>query len=188
MIKYKNTKKDFGKIGKRWHNFDLKSEKKIYCYLCCMRDGIFKPRKLDNDLKFESYQQWKKYVNNKYENFNVSELIEFSRYLNQGIRIIKPTQEYMTITITALMTWLLTVLLNFLVNRNIDLRNTMLEDIIETVIFSIVFILLLFLFVMQTFIPILKNDAEKNFLSDYKEIIDEMISEKINNKLFTIKY
>lgn len=33
MIKYKNTKKDFGEIGKRWHNFDLKSEKK-YIAIC----------------------------------------------------------------------------------------------------------------------------------------------------------
>lgn len=32
---------------------------------------------------------------------------------------------------------------------------------------------------MQTFLPIWQNDTEKNFLSDYKEIIDEMIGEKI---------
>ncbi|MDE6750265.1 MAG: hypothetical protein K2K21_14570 [Lachnospiraceae bacterium] len=183
MIKYKNTKKDFGKIGKRWHNFDLKSEKKIYCYLWFVRNGILKPQRLDNDLKFESYQQWKKYVNNKYENFNVGELIEFSRYLNQSLRIIKPTQEYMMIIMTALMTLSLSKLIDFFVNRNIELSNIMLENIIRTVIYSIVFILSIFFFVIPTFMPILKNDTEKNFLSDYKEIIDEMISEKMKQKI-----
>lgn len=179
MKKCRNTKKTLEKIGKKWHNFDLKSEKTIYCYLCCIRVGKCKLRKLDYDLRFESYLQWKKYVAYKYQNFDIDELIEFSRYLNQRIRIIKPSHEYLVITITAVISALFTRLIDSYANMQIDSINLSMVNIIRIVLFLILIFIIVLFFAIQMLMPILQNDVEKNFLSDYKEIIDEMINEKI---------
>lgn len=84
MIKGKKAGKTLDEIGKKWHDFNFKYERAIYCYLCCNRNRLINMelRNLNNDLKFEKYQQWNDYICNKYRNYSKGDLIEFSKYLN----------------------------------------------------------------------------------------------------------
>lgn len=56
MIKGKKSGKTLDKIGERWYGFNLKSEKNVYCYLCCNRNRVKEKalRDLDEELKFET--------------------------------------------------------------------------------------------------------------------------------------
>lgn len=123
MIKGKKHGKTLDEIGKRWHEFNLKSEKNIYCYVCCKRVKKKALRDLNEELKFETYQQWKQYVCNKYQNYNIDELIEFSRYLNQMIRNLKPSHEYSSIVASALTSVIFTVTFNWVFNTYKDFSN-----------------------------------------------------------------
>lgn len=63
-------------------------EQSIYYYVCCIKGKGRALRKLDKELEFELYLEWKQYIFDKYKS------IEFSRYLNQKIRNIKSDYEY----------------------------------------------------------------------------------------------
>ncbi len=174
MIKHRKERKTLQTVGKQWHNFDFAIEKIIYSYLCCKNIKKKKVRNLDKELKFESYQQWKNYIRSKYENFDQDHLSEFSRYLNQRLRDMRPYREYRLIVTTALITWLFTETVN--ISQKMD-------DQRITVIFSLLFLAGVFveLVVLLTLKPIFENNIEENLLRDYKEIIDEMITEKMKS-------
>lgn len=72
MIINKKAGKTLDEIGKKRHDFNFKFEKAIYCYLCCNHSRIinWELRKLNSDLKFEEYRQWKNYICNKYQNYS----------------------------------------------------------------------------------------------------------------------
>lgn len=176
--KSKKAKRTLEYIGERWHNFDFKLEQSIYYYVCCLRGRGRTLRKLDKELKFESYQEWKQYIWDKYKSVDKDKLIEFSRYLNHRIRIIKPDHEYRNIVITVILTLVFTKLAQMDLNTKINF-----SDISGLVMFMlgisiIIIILLLSLVIFQTFLPILNDSVEENFLKDYKEIIDEIICDK----------
>lgn len=179
MIKYKKNKKTLKGIGKKWYGFDFELERNIYCYLCCIRVKNRELRKINKELKFESYKQWNTYVRNKYKNFDKDILIEFKRYLNQQIRNISPVHEYRNITATVVLTVFLTSLVDKLFSLKISYEEL-------SGISAIVAILVLELFVaipmafaiVQITKPIFESSVDVNFLRDYKEIIDELITEK----------
>lgn len=183
MIKGKRTGRSLQEIGKRWYGFDFELEKVIYCYICCKRIKKKKIRKLDKELKFVSYHQWKQYVWNRYENFDKNTLIEFGRYLNQQIRNIKPIGEYLNIIATAVLTLILTKIVDIFLGVKIDFSGISVWGVF--IIFSfielIIILLSLFLFIEMIY-PILDNNTNENLLKDYKEIIDEIISEKENDE------
>lgn len=88
---------------------------------------------LGDDLRFETYQQWKQYVCNKFINYRTEELMEFSRYLNYEKRSTRP----------------------------------------------MLFILLLSFSIIKMMYPIFDNNIDENFYADYKEIIDDVIKERV---------
>lgn len=174
MINKRKPKRTLENIGIRWHNFDFQLEKDIYCYLCCNRMKKRALKKLNDELKFVSYSRWKQYVYRKYENCNKDELIEFSRYLNQRIRNINPHRELIVILLSVIVTLFVTETVDAFYSLNSWLSNPIMKFIVVVfVVISITF------FLIQIFTPILEDNIEENFLKDYKEIIDEIMSEKV---------
>lgn len=166
-------------IGKRWHNFDFQSEKNIYCYLCCDKMKKRALKKLNEKQKFVSYSQWKQYICNKYENYDKDELEEFSRYLNQRIRNIKPGKEYFNIILPCFITLAFTISIDKIWDLNLNTTSiSNLGRMIVIIFLSILFIISMFSIIRNTFMPIKENSGDTNLLIDYKEIIDGMISVK----------
>lgn len=179
MIKFRKNKKTLKLIGKRWYDFDFVLERNIYCYLCCIRVKSRKLRKLNKELKFESYQQWNKYVRNKYEKFDKDSLSEFSRYLNQGIRNVRPDHEYWIIAATVILTVILTGLCDIFLKLKISFDGLSVISLIVVSFLLEFFMVIPIIFVIfQTIKPIFDSSVDENFLKDYKEIIDVIITEK----------
>lgn len=179
MKKHKKNRKTLKGIGKRWYDFDFGLERNIYCYLCCIRVKSRKLPKLNKELKFESYQQWNKYVRNKYENFDKDILIEFSRYLNLRMRNISPDHEYWSITATVVLTVFLTSLFDKVFSQHINLEGLSGISAIVVILILELFVAIPIIFVIvQTMKPIFDSSVDDNFLRDYKEIIDQLITEK----------
>ncbi len=180
MIKGKKAGRTLDEIGKRWYDFDFKSERVIYCYLCCckIKEKHFARdiRKLDEKLRFETYQEWKQYVCNKYYNYRTEELSEFSRYLNQKIRNERPINEGLSILLAALTTLIFTETFDrFLYTyEKISIK-------IVWLIGCIVFLLPMAYGIAKFLSLMFDNNIEKDFFEDYKEIIDEMIEDSLKN-------
>lgn len=174
-------RKSFDEIGKRWYDFDSQLEKAIYSYLCCIRVKRKITQKLTEDLKFNSYQQWKQYIYDKYQAYDKDKLNEFSRYLNQNIRNTIPTREYWQIVVTAVITMLFTMLFD----RVFKINAKWFDDIpiwgivILVLVGEIFFILLLIFLIIQTMYPLIDYSVDENFYRDYQEIIDEIICTKV---------
>lgn len=179
MIKSKKARKTLDEIGRRWHNFNFKSEKIIYYYLCCKHIKKKELRNLNDDLKFDEYRQWKHYICNRYQNYSKDKLIEFSRYLNLMIRDKKPSHEYWTIMATAYISMVFTIVINIAMGKHMDLNNNSVWIILLiTILLEALFIMFLFFLIVKIMYPIYDNHSEENFLRDYKEIIDDIIEKK----------
>ncbi|MBD5526592.1 MAG: hypothetical protein HDR04_19770 [Lachnospiraceae bacterium] len=181
MIKGKKSGKSLDEIGERWYSFSLKSEKIIYCYLCCNRHRVKKKtlRNLDEKLKFETYQQWNQYVCNKYQNYNINELIEFSRYLNQMIRNIKPNHEYLSIMASAVIAAIFTKMFDLLYQYNGFSNIPFWSAFLGILLLYIFLMLLIFFLIFQVMSPLFDKHFEEDFFKDYKEIIDSLIDVKM---------
>lgn len=179
MIKNKKAGKSLEEIGIRWYKFDFKSEREIYCYLCCCHEKKKKLQKLDKELKFVSYRQWKQYIWNRYEYFDKDMLIEFSRYLNLRVRNIMPSREFWNIIATITLTFIFTKFMNMILNAKMDFNEVSAWSAIVFIFLLELSTTLALVFIFnQVFSPILDNNVDENLLKDYKEIIDEIINDK----------
>lgn len=174
MKKGKRMKRSLDSIGKRWHEFDINLERNIYSYVCCAKMNRIKAWRLDKNLKFDTYQQWKNYIVNKYENVDKDMLIEFSRYLNQNVRNLKPTYEYWVIAATVVLTWALTKVIDIFFGAQMDYEG--IYAFVAAFIFEIFVAIFLIFVVFQTMKPLFDSNLDENFLRDYKEIIDDLIA------------
>lgn len=178
MIKSKRAGKTLDEIGKTWYDFNFKSERTIYSYLCCNRNRIINKelQNLSNDLKFEKYQQWKHYICNKYQNYSKVDLFEFSRYLNLMIRNIKPSHEYWNIMATAFLSMLFTTIINGVIGIHKEFsRSSVWITLLVTLVLGALFIIPLVHLIIKIVYPIYDNHFDEDFLIDYKEIIDDII-------------
>lgn len=172
----KNEKnRSISKIGKRRYDFDFELELMIYRYLCCHRIKKRVLKKMDNKYKFGSYKQWKQYIHSKYEKYSLDELGEFSRYLNLKIREIKPLQQYWILMIPIVVTLAFSQLIQFFIKMYVEYSYDFFAQII--LFLSTIFLGFIILIMIKPFLQsIFVEDFKINFLKDYKEIIDEMIS------------
>lgn len=179
MIKRKRTEKTLDEIGKRWHDFNFKSEKTIYLYLCCKHIKRKELRNLNDDMKFKEYRQWKDYICDKYQNCSKDKLIEFSRYLNLKISDIKPSHEYWTIMSTAFLSMLFTTVINGVMGIHKEFSNySVWITLLVTLVLGALFIIPLIYLIIKIVYPIYDNHFNEDFLKDYKEIIDDIIEGK----------
>ena len=167
----KKNKLSINKIGKDFYHFDYQQEEIIYKYVCCKRLKKKELEKINNNQRFDSYLQWEQYVFNKYKDFPKSKLVNFSRYLNQRIRDMKPFKEYILIVITVILTWFITAILTSLIKGD-DLSD--LPSWGKILYYSSAFIFI-FYFICKMIIPINEDNLEENLLLDYKEIIEEIL-------------
>lgn len=175
MLK-KKKKRSLNLIGKRKYDFDIKLEKQIYSCLCCSYGAKKAFKKLDAKLKFNSYHEWRQYVCNKYKGYHKKELIEFSRYLNQNMRNIRPLKEFWDLFVSIILTVLFTIGADKLLNFHLDyIKGSLLNFVIIYLLLLIIFVSPILMLIRQIIIPIFDNNIEENFFRDYKEIIDDMI-------------
>lgn len=178
MIGRKRKNRNLDNIGKDIYNFDFSLEKNVYKNLCC-----FNVKDLDEQLKFNSYKEWNQYITNKYSNleeYPTDKLKEFSRYLNQRLRINKPNHEYWNICITVIITWFFTKLLDWIFASYIyDQNFSFATNVITAIFVTVILIVLIFFLLWKMYDPILDSNIEESFLIDYKEIIDEMIKKRL---------
>lgn len=176
MSKKKKYVRTLNEIGNRKYDFDYIKEKQIYFYLCRLRQKRKNETELEEQYRFGSYREWKRYIQNEYSRFDREELMEFSRYLNQRIRNTKPAQEYIKLVIPAIISW---VIIDFFGLILQDGKLTKFESVHEAIIYFATILLVGVCSVIVAFIK-MSNDIwdqsmEENLCTDYKEIIDEMV-------------
>ena len=172
------ARKKNGRI-KRWecYEFNEKLEKNIYAYLCQYRVKKKELRRMDECVKFDAYMEWEQYIKNKYEDYPIEKLKEFSRYLNQKMRNVKPGREYWTLAVPVM----LTLITDKLCELIIEINNLEYESIGMLLIGIFCTLVILFIsigIILEVIIPILDANKDENFYLDYKEVIDLMIGEK----------
>lgn len=162
----RKIRRNLNELGKKQYNFDYQLERNIYCYLCYEKINIKKIKQMDKTLQFKSYEEWKQYIYIKYNNYNRGQLLNFSRYLKQIQRCTEPLIKYTDFYIPVIMSIFVTQFVNLFY--------------INGFFMSIFFggILLFFIFIWNFIKPIWGNEISKNFIMDYKSIIDEIIEEK----------
>lgn len=188
--KRKIQKLKLGEIGKRNYDFDFGQEKKIYSYLSCYKMNKKSEASIAN-FRFDSYKAWKDYVAKKYSNYDIDKLEEFNRYLNLRIRNTKYSKTYWGIISPVLLAVLidpvLEMFLSIFTNSHIDagvatgilelgyiVFISTLANLISTVILIAAIIFIIYYFIE----PLSVNNVDYYFLSDYKEIIEDLIEKR----------
>lgn len=64
-------------------------KKTIYGYLAYYNIKDKDINNLENKLKFDSYKNWKKYISDKYDSYDIDKFQEFYRFLNLKSRNVK---------------------------------------------------------------------------------------------------
>ena len=178
MIKKKSNYRALNDIGKVTYNFELDLETSIYRYICYKHVKKREKKRIE-EYKFYLYSEWRDYIHQKYENYDLKKLIEFSRYLNLRTRNIKPWNDYWTIITSICLTLFFSEIYKVLIDIFINKSDT---NIVSYVIMCFVIGIILYagmiIVIWQTITPILNDSTKENMLIDYKEIIDDMIKEK----------
>ena len=186
----KKLKRNENNIGKDNFEFDYEKEKNKYCYLWGIKTYKKGIRKLADNEKFEYYSEWSQYIIGKYNGYSLEMLNEFSRYLGQRVKNLKPYIEAWNIMIPIMITLLITVIFNLLVDITTTEPETKIALTVSSffclvigfvIIFVIVFVIY-FKLLLDVTTPLWDNNTEENLLTDYKEVIDNLIKDKAKNK------
>lgn len=179
MERRKNHSRKLDQIGKKEYDFDPQLELIIYKYVCYIRITRKEKKKLDKKIQFDYYREWEKYILDKYKDCKRDTLIEFSRYLNQRKRNNQPIREYWYLVIPVMLTLALSETFNFIIQNGDKFYNLPVEEII--ILCSLIILLIFFLVIFairNTMMPMLDANIENNMLTDYIEIIENMIINK----------
>ena len=172
------SKRSFSSIGKEQYNFEYEMEKAIYSYLYGINKRLHK--KLKVELQFRYYDDWKRYIQNKYKAYDSKKLIEFRRYLCQDMRSEKPINEYWKICIPIVLSEIIAELLEMLINfQNIETEGNIVIVILAILLSLLIIMLPVICSIYSLITPLWDSNTKENLLTDYKEIIDELISEKL---------
>lgn len=168
-------------IGKEMYDFDMSEEIEIYFYVCCQKN-MNKKEKIKEEYKFNSYLSWRNYIIQKYKDWDIDRLINFSRFLNQLKRNKKAHLSICNMMLPVLFTIFLSSCFSFILN--LDFKDVIVRNYIEFIILGIIiFVLIIFaLFILAYMVkeiiePVYSFDMEGNFYADYKEIVDDIIKE-----------
>lgn len=187
--KKKVQRKYLNSIGKESYFFDVDKEKAIYGYLAHYQLKKNEINLLDENLKFNSYKQWKTYIVTKYDCYDIEGLQEFYRFLKLKKRTVKFNISYWEIFIPILVTLCFTLIfdkpLESIINMDFDFLIEFIGNLCTYIIASVVqdgcIISLVFIcmwFIKTIIVPMPQNDLEKYLYVDYMEIVKEIIKEK----------
>lgn len=179
-VKGKKNKITLTERGVQKYSFIIKKEKDIYSCLCLVPRYEKIAKTLENKYKFNSYEDWEKYVQDKYENYDKKYLMEFSRYLNQLLRGYKPIRSAYDVCVPILLTIVFQEFVKYFL-LSVEVITSYRYLGLASIILDIVllpFCLVFSIFGGKVLSPLWTNDLEENLIFDYKEIIDNMIDEK----------
>lgn len=180
MLKRKKRTRALYTIGNEYFEFNSNYEQKIYDYLCCNGSNkkLKKLKKCLGENAFTRYCDWENYVRNKYNNYDDVMLNEFSRHLNQRIRNNEPGKKIDTIMAEVSLPFILTAITTSFISIKVD--NTIGLPIIFITIFLMISTIVFGMGIIITKIyDSLSNIIKQQyFLTDYKKIIDNMLSER----------
>ena len=179
MLKKGRKRKNINHVGKENYDFEYESERDIYYYLCCRRIKRKRLKAMSENVMFDSYMQWKQYIYDKCADYPNEKLFEFSKYLNQRIRNIKPEREYFAIVCPIFLTLLLSQFPEIIEGlHKIELQDVPFSVVIFLVIFTCMMMIPIIYFIYRIVSPIWDSHDDENFLMDYKEIIDCLLKER----------
>lgn len=177
----KNYSEGLKDYGKEKFDFDYDLEKIIYMHLWHEKIKKKDFRRLDKEVQFDTYSKWKDYVENKYKDKSKEDLEDFSRHLNQEMRNNQPVNKCWEICIPILISMLVSQFSNFIIGYQGFDGNIFFHKILEIVILVSITIVVAIFFVYLFYKiskPIWDGEEKCDFLEDYKEIIDHIISQK----------
>ncbi len=151
--------------------FDEELELAIYRYVCNEKLTNRSWKKIRNKYSnIQNYMEWKKYIVGRYDKYKEESLIEFQRYLNYMINIKKSANSFgTTVWCTAMFSAMVSTIFSFLSNRIGKFIN----------LYGIIILIIFLLFILKSTYKIVAEDnCACNMYEDYKEIIDELISNK----------
>ena len=186
----KKQKRNIFTIGKENFEFDYSKEKKIYSFLWGLKISKKEEKELLDNEKMNNHAEWSSYINNKYKDCSDEKLKEFSKFLSQRIKTLKPHIEISNITVPIMITLIIDSIFELLTDLAItdSTENIVLSASTFWGMFIVLFIallVLLFVFVMlisNVISPFWDNNTEELLITDYKEVIDNMIKDKEENK------
>lgn len=150
--------------------FDIKKERIIYSYLC--REKLSKKQKklLTDETRFGSYQSWKSYIVNRYEVYTKESLLEFSRALNLFLREAKQIDEYCRNVVIAYISAMFGALITHYITEAVN-------SIALFLVMIVAMLILIFWMVITAYNSL--GGRNTDFYVDVKDIIDQMIEEKV---------
>lgn len=183
IILKRDKRKSFIKAnGIKNYGFNFKKEFNKYLFLCGERIKKSQWKKLDDNDKFYTYEQWETSIKTKYSVYSIKALEQFYKYLNHCQRKVQPDKEFINPYISALFTLIMTFFVTVLCAKTISEEQFSLdcEFLIKFVLLLIIVSVILSLVIKLGIKSFTNKSIEYDFYSDYKEIIDNIIKEKLN--------
>lgn len=178
MVKRKNRKSFIHENGVENYDFDFNKEIRMYLFFCGEQMTREQWKLLQEDEKIYSYKEWESYVKNKYSNYPVEGLKEFSRYLNHRLRKTSPAREFISPCVSALFSCILTFYVTEIFNIGFG-NLALIVGAIAIFVIAVCFFSNIGWFVIKFAELFWNNSIKENFFKDYKEIIDNIIKEKV---------
>lgn len=164
-------------VASDWYEFDEEKEKNIYLYVCGKKLKKRVEKNMDENVKFKLHSQWENYVKEKYKDYSDERLEDFSCFLNQRGRNVKPLRKYLVIIFPILFTMICDHVYEWMQDMNkLDLNTPLL--IITGIVAYFVVIVVCVSILIKLINDLLKASDTEYFLMDYKVIIDNMIKER----------
>ncbi|MCI8427443.1 MAG: hypothetical protein HFJ03_07930 [Lachnospira sp.] len=142
IILKRNKRKSFIKAnGIKNYGFDFDKEFNKYLFLCGEKIKKSQWKKLDDNDKFYTYEEWETSIKNKYTVYSMKALEQFYKYLNHCQRKIQPHKEFINPYVSALFTAVMTFYITVLCTETIDKKQISLNcEFVITLILLLVIV------------------------------------------------
>lgn len=149
-------------------DFDVEREYAIYRFLCRKK---LKPKTkvAINGYQFKSYKNWKNCIRQKYEKWDIEQLIEFKKFLNIKAR----ETQTLNIIENSLLFSTFSVVLGFYIGATFKDTN-----VISVLVWMVIFQIFAYLTYRPIIKQVMESSLQLDFFKDYKKIIKKLIHEK----------
>lgn len=170
-----SRKKCFLQIGKDKYNFDRKEELIKYKYLCCAKLSRSEWKKCINMNMPYNYQDWKNDIENKYSIYNKSQLYDFIRYLELGIRNSSTIKQSVGIFLAAFASSSITILIEKFIEIVHAFDFNEIISLILTIMGNVLMLILCVgIIVRYIYMQTCDDELEQNLYRDYQDIIKQI--------------
>lgn len=173
-------KRCVAKKGKDDFNFDFEKELSIYCFTRGEKISRKKWKKVEKEKSYNTYMEWKDYIQTKYCEFSLNKLVEFRYYLDYVKRRNQAIPDFTNPYISAFLAAVISYMFSFSTS-NVTETVFGVQKFPSKVIGFILICVVFLACVKKTANIFLDNRIEESFCSDYKDVIDEMIG-KLESK------